>query len=70
MARLTKGWFVEGELLTPPPGGPSKVRSRIFHVLAAANDYRDALKGAGTCKPESCVVRTRFGNDKIESENF
>lgn len=69
MAYVTKGWFVEG-VVEPPKGDAYKIRSRVFHVHAAAVAYRAELEKSGRCKAGSCVVRTRFGNDKIKSEMF
>lgn len=68
--RITKGWYVEGRLPPDKYGHSAKVRSRLFHVLQAANDYRVALEGGGTCLPGSVAVRTLAGDDKLPDNGF
>ena len=67
LPRVTKGWFVEGVRVAVDDQEPQKVRSRVYHVLEAAQAYADALNESGVCADGSVVVRTREGIDKIDA---
>lgn len=74
MANVTKSWYAQWQVDTGRlvDGKPliETMKSRNYHVIEAAQKYVAEIEKSGVCVPGSAQVRSRKGNDKIESTFF